>query len=145
MADNLTKKQRSYCMSRIKSKNTKVEVTLASLLRKQNIKFTRQNKRILGKPDFILKDFNIAIFCDSEFFHGKNWEKQKKSIKTNRKYWLEKIERNIKRDKLVNKKLRQDGWKVLRFWAKELIDKPDKAIKKINEAVRVKNEKKGQL
>ena len=142
MADNLTKTQRSYCMSRIRSTNTKVELALASLLRKQKIRFTRQNKSIFGKPDFILKDFNIVLFCDSEFFHGRNWKKQKKSIKTNRKYWLEKIERNIKRDKLVNKKLRQDGWKVIRFWAKELIDNPNRAVKKINEAVRIKNEKK---
>jgi DNA mismatch endonuclease (patch repair protein) len=70
----------------------------------------------LGTPDFCWKRQKIAVFCDSSFWHGFNWSKEKKKIKVRKSFWYKKIEDNIARDKKVNRKLRKDGWKVFRFW-----------------------------
>ena len=71
-------------------------------------------------PDFVFKGLKIAVFCDSEFWHGKNWAERKNDFKSNRDFWIPKIERNIQRDKEVNERLLKDGWKVIRFWGKEI-------------------------
>ena len=105
----------SYTMSRIRSKGTGIEVNLEKILRLSGIKFRRQYN-ITGKPDFVILDYKIAIFCDSDFWHGYDWEKRKPRMRANKEYWIPKIERNISRDKEVTAALRREGWVVLRFW-----------------------------
>lgn len=118
--DVLTPEQRTRNMKAIKSKNTKMEVKLAKALWQMGYRFRRNSKLIFGKPDFSLKKYKLAVFVDSEYFHGKDWESQKHRIKTNRDFWWKKIEGNIERDKKVNRHLIQNGWKVLRFWTGDI-------------------------
>ena len=118
--DVLTPEQRKKNMKAIKSKNTKMEVKLAKALWKRGYRFRRNSKHIFGKPDFSLKKYKLAIFVDSEYFHGKNWNIEKHRINTNRDFWWNKIERNIERDRKVNRHLKESGWIVLRFWTGDI-------------------------
>ncbi|AZA82227.1 very short patch repair endonuclease [Chryseobacterium lactis] len=118
--DNLTPEQRRKNMQAIKSKETKEEVLLAKALWNLGYRYRKNNKKILGKPDISFSKYKIAIFVDGEFFHGKDWETQKNRIKTNRDYWIPKIERNIQRDKEVTEYLLSNNWRVIRFWSKEV-------------------------
>lgn len=104
---------------KIKSKNTNIELILGKALWAENLRYRKHCKDIVGKPDFCFKSKKIAIFCDSEFWHGKNFLEGEK-FKTNTDFWEAKIQRNIKRDKEVNAKLNEAGWIVLRFWGKEI-------------------------
>ncbi len=120
MADIFSKKKRSEIMSRIKSKLTKVEERGWATLKLAGIRFRKHPTGIVGRPDAGNKSKKLAVFFDSEFWHGHDWERRKKTIKSNRKFWLKKIERNIARDKQVNALLRKSGWKVVRIWQRDL-------------------------
>lgn len=97
--DKFTKEQRSKIMSAIKSKDTKEEVLLAKALWHKGYRYRKNDKKVFGNPDLTFKKLKIAIFVDGEFFHGHNWEERKTKIKSNRDYWIPKIEKNIQRDK----------------------------------------------
>ena len=112
--------QRSKNMRAIKSTGTKDEIRLAKALWHLGYRYRKNNKTVFGKPDLTFKKYKIAIFVDSEFFHGKDWETQKHRIKSNREFWHRKIERNIERDNGVNEYLKSFGWEVLRFWSTEI-------------------------
>jgi len=107
-------------MQAIKSTATKDEVRLAKALWKLGYRYRKNNKKIFGRPDITFAKYKIAIFVDSEFFHGKDWETQQLRIKSNRDYWIPKIERNIQRDEEVNAFLISHNWTVLRFWSKDI-------------------------
>lgn len=139
--DNLTISQRRKNMQAIKCKNTKIEILLGKSMWGKGLRYRKNDNSVIGKPDFTLKQKKIAIFCDSEFWHGKNWSKGKYKIKSNRKYWFAKIEKNIKRDKKINRELRKAGWVVIRFWAKEIEKKSSWCIDKILENVYQRTEK----
>lgn len=140
--DVLTKEQRQKNMRAIKSKGTKIEELLGKALWSKGFRYRKNNKDVFGKPDFTFKKYKIAVFCDSEYFHGKDWENQKHRIKTNKEFWHNKIESNIRRDKEVNEKLTKDGWKVIRFWGQEIKKNLDICIDKIEREI---NEKKREL
>jgi DNA mismatch endonuclease Vsr len=129
--DKLSKEQRRKNMQAIRSKNTSIEILLGKTLWAKGLRYRKNDSRVFGKPDFTFKQHNLAVFCDSEFWHGKNWKETKRNIKSNKQYWLKKIERNIRRDKQVNKELRKQGWKVIRFWAKHIVNNPEKCAMKI--------------
>ena len=133
--DNLTPEQRRKNMQAIKSTNTKDEVRLAKALWKLGYRYRKNNKKIFGKPDLTFARYKIAIFIDSEFFHGKDWETQQLRIKSNREYWIPKIERNMKRDIVVNEQLLSKNWKVLRFWSKEIQKELESCIEKIRQEI----------
>jgi DNA mismatch endonuclease (patch repair protein) len=116
----LTTIERSNLMSKIKGKNTKPEMLLRKVLWEQNIRYRLHNKRLPGNPDIVNKTYKFAIFVDGEFWHGFEWEKKREKIKTNRTFWIPKIERNIQRDIENNKKLESLGFKVFRFWEKQI-------------------------
>ncbi len=122
----------SYNMSRVRSKNTRIEKLLEKILVKTGIKFERHYP-VIGKPDFAFPKFKIAIFSDSYFWHGYNWDTEKEKIRTNQEFWIKKIERNIQRDKEVNKALTADGWIVIRFWEQEIERKPDEVFSRITQ------------
>ena len=138
--DRLTKEQRSKNMRAIKSTGSKIETLLAKELWALGIRYRKNNKTIFGKPDLSIKKLKLAMFVDSEFWHGKNWLIKKKEFKTNQDFWQKKIERNIERDKEVNNKLKSSGWRVLRFWGQDVSKKirncTDKIIEVINEIKR---------
>lgn len=107
-------------MRAIRSTNTKAEIRLAKALWNLGYRYRKNNRTVFGTPDLIFKKLKIAIFVDSEFFHGKDWENQKDRVKTNTEFWQKKIERNIQRDIEVNTYLESQNWKVLRFWSAEI-------------------------
>src|SRR5690554_2889745 len=118
--DNLTKEQRRKNMQANKSTGTKPELLLAKTLFARGHRYRKNAKTVFGKPDLTFKKIKLAIFVDGEFWHGKDWEQRKNDHKTNKEYWNQKIERNIRRDKEVNKELEKQGWTILRFWGKEI-------------------------
>lgn len=125
-----TSVQRSKNMAAIKSTGTKCEVVLAKLLWAEGLRYRKNNKKVFGKPDFTFKSRKIAIFVDSEFFHGKDYETKNKP-KSNTEFWEKKIMGNMERDNEVNEKLRSDGWLVIRFWAKDVIKNPEWVMSEI--------------
>ncbi|MCM5661943.1 very short patch repair endonuclease [Galbibacter mesophilus] len=115
-----TTKKRSRIMSRIKGKNSKPEMIFRKALWAKGVRYRVNNKNLPGKPDITIKKYKLAIFIDGEFWHGYNWDERKETIKSNRGFWIPKIERNIQRDKEVNQQLAQMGFTVLRFWQREV-------------------------
>jgi len=120
--DVLTKEQRRKNMQRIKGKNTSIEIKLCKALWKKGYHYRKNYKELPGSPDIVLTKYKVAIFCDSEFFHGKDWDKLKVRLEKGEKgdYWIKKITRNMERDEDVNKQLMFRGWTVLRFWGDEI-------------------------
>lgn len=133
--DVLTKNQRKRNMQAIRNKNTRIEVRLSKALFALGFRYRRNDKTVVGKPDIAFKRLKIAIFCDSEYFHGKDWEKEKHRIKTNTEFWHKKIEQNMLRDQQVNAELLKNNWKVLRFWGKEIEKNIDFCIGEIIKAI----------
>lgn len=135
--DNLTKEQRHKNMKNIKSKDTKIEVVLRKELWHRGYRYRKNYNELPGKPDIVLTKQKIVIFCDSEFFHGKDLEVLKPRLEkgNNANYWLKKIERNITRDQEINQQLNFLGWTVVRFWGKEILNNTDECIKVIEETI----------
>jgi len=123
--------KRSNLMRRIKSEKTTPEILLYKALRKEKIRFKSHCGGLAGKPDVVFIDKKIAIFVDGEFWHGYKWREKKGKLKANREYWIPKIERNIARDKLINKKLKKCGWRVIRFWQHQITKDLPKCLMKI--------------
>lgn len=116
MADVLTPEQRRKNMQAIRGKDTSIELKLRQELWKRGIHYRKNCKKVYGHPDLVFIGKKVAVFCDSEFWHGYDWENRRGSIKTNPEFWIAKIERNMERDREVNEKLRSEGWTVIRFW-----------------------------
>lgn len=129
MADIFTKDKRSEVMSKIRGKNTKIELLVFRELRKRGIYFQRHYNRAPGSPDIALPRKKIAIFIDGDFWHGYNYAKNKKRLP--KAYWRAKIEANIARDLKNRRKLRGMGWRVMRVWEHDLIKKRIYFIDKI--------------
>lgn len=130
-----TPAQRRLVMSHIRSNNTSIEIQLRKALWHEGIRYRINLKTLPGKPDIAITKYKIAIFCDGEFWHGKNWETSKKSIKTNRDYWIPKIERNIARDNTNERKLQNMGWIVLRYWGSEINKSLFSCVRDIKETI----------
>ena len=107
MADVLTKEQRRKNMQHIRANDTKIEVRLRKALWEKGYRYRKNYKALPGKPDIALTKCKIAIFCDGEFFHRKDWEILKPRLEksNNSEFWINKISRNRQRDDEVNKKL----------------------------------------
>ncbi len=137
MADVLTPAQRRKNMQNIKSKDTKIEIILRKALWNKGIRYRKNYDKVPGRPDIAITKYKIAIFCDSEFFHGKDWESQKKRLKKgdNGEFWVNKISKNKERDAEINKKLFAAGWKVIRFWGTEIKKNTDECVMVIEEAI----------
>lgn len=135
--DNLTKEQRHKNMVNIKGKNTSIELCLRKALWNRGIRYRKNYNKLPGKPDIAITKYKIAVFCDSEFFHGKDWEVLKPRLEAgnNAEYWVPKISRNRERDEEVNKELLFLGWTVIRFWGKEIKKNTDECIKVIEETI----------
>lgn len=137
MADVLTKEQRHKNMSHIKGKDTFIEVKLRHLLWEKGYRYRKNYKDLPGNPDIVLTKYKIVIFCDGEFFHGRNWEDLREHLKNsnNSQFWISKIARNIDRDDEINKKLSAMGWTVLRFWGEDIKKHPDECVRVIEETI----------
>lgn len=137
MADVLTKEQRKRNMQSIRSKDTKIEMILRKALWSRGIRYRKNYSKIPGKPDIAITKYKIAIFCDSEFFHGKDWEQLKPRLQKgdNGEFWVNKIGKNREHDEQVNKELAFMGWTVIRFWGNDIKKNTDECIKVIEEAI----------
>lgn len=135
--DRLTKEQRHKNMANIKSKDTKIELILRKALWKEGIRYRKNVVSLPGKPDVVLTKYKIAIFCDSEFFHGKDWENLKETLYkgNNPDFWIDKIGKNIIRDDEVNKKLNYMGYTIIRFWGKDILKDVNECVKVIKEVI----------
>lgn len=131
MADKFTKEERSKVMRAVKSKNSKIELKLRQALWARGLRYRLHYTKLPGKPDIVFVSKQLAVFCDSEFWHGKDWETRKHDHKSNQEFWINKIETNIKRDADINQKLEAMGWKVLRFWGKDILKNTDECINQI--------------
>lgn len=135
--DVLNAEQRHKCMSHIKSKDTSIEVSLRRALWKKGYRYRKNYSALPGKPDIVLTKYKIAIFCDGELFHGKNWEILKPRLLkgNNPDFWVKKIERNMKRDDENDKRLLFLGWTVIHFWGNDILKNTDQCVKVIEEAI----------
>lgn len=134
--DRLTKEQRSKTMRAIKSKGSKIETMLSKALWRKGYRYRKNLRSVYGKPDIVFTKYKIAIFCDSEFWHGKDWETKKWEIKSRRDFWFPKIERNITRDENVNKTLSEQGYLVLRFWGEQIRKDLEACVTQVEGAIK---------
>lgn len=118
--DNHTKEQRRKNMRAVKNKDSEIELLLRKELWSRGLRYQKNSKKVFGKPDIVFIGKKVAVFCDSEFWHGYDWDNKKREFKSHQDFWIPKIERNIARDKEVTKTLEDSGWTVLRFWGKEI-------------------------
>lgn len=125
----------SYTMSRIRSKDTSIEVKLRKALWAAGLRYRKNFKGATGRPDIAFTKYKLAIFCDSTFWHGLDWDKRKKRMQRNREYWVKKIEGNIARDKRVNKELAKEGWTILRFSDTEIEKQLEECVEKVKQTV----------
>lgn len=131
-----TPEQISYNMQQVKNKDSKIEVLLRKELWSRGIRYRKNVTRIYGKPDIAFIGKKVAVFCDSEFWHGHNWEERKNDFKSHQEFWIPKIERNMERDREVNEKLISEGWIVLRFWGKDIKKNTAQCADQIEKVVR---------
>ena len=118
--DKHTPEQRRKNMQAVKNKDSQIEQLLRKELWSRGIRYRKNVNRIYGKPDIVFIGKKIAVFCDSEFWHGYNWEERKKDFKSHQEFWITKIERNMERDVEVTIRLESEGWTVIRFWGNEI-------------------------
>lgn len=133
--DDLTPEQRRKNMQAIRSKDTSIELALRRALWHEGVRYRKNYKALPGKPDIVIIKHKIAIFCDSDYWHGYDWKNRHQRIKSNRDYWIPKIERNMERDREVNAKLEADGWTVLRFWEWQIRKHLDECVRTIVETI----------
>lgn len=135
--DRLTSEQRHRNMSNIRNKDTKIELKLRKALWEKGYRYRKNYSALPGKPDIVLTKYRIAIFCDSEFFHGKDWEKLKPQLERgkNAEFWIKKISGNMKRDEEITKSLNALGWTVLRFWGKDIQKNTAECVKVVEETI----------
>lgn len=137
MPDVLTKEQRSRNMKNIKASDTQIELLLRKALWEKGYRYRKNVKGLPGKPDIVITKYKIAIFCDGEFFHGKDWDLLKEKLKNsnNGEFWIKKISRNIEHDNDVDKELLFLGYTVLHFWGNDIKKHIDECVKAVDEAV----------
>ena len=137
MADVMTVEQRRKNMQHIRCKDTSIELKLRKALWVKGIRYRKNYKQLPGTPDIVLTKYKIAVFCDGEFFHGKDWDKARQRLEksNNGQYWINKISKNIERDDEIDKRLSYLGWTVIHFWGNEIEKNVDQCVKAIEEAV----------
>lgn len=124
-------------MQHIKAKDTKIEILLRKALWKEGIRYRKNYKDLPGKPDIVITKYKIAIFCDGEFFHGKDWEVLKPMLEkgNNGSFWVSKISKNRERDDKINKALLFKGWTVIRFWGEDITRHLNECVKVVKETI----------
>ncbi len=133
--DNHTPEQRRKNMQAIRSKETGIEVALRQELWKRGLRYRKNCRDLPGKPDIVFKGKKVAVFCDSEFWHGFDWENRKDKIGTNRDYWIPKIEKNMDNDRRFTSELESMGYTVIRFWGKEIMKDTPGCADRIESAI----------
>ena len=133
MPDVFTKAKRSWVMSRIRGRDTGPERFVESILRDAGVSF-EMHPRLFGRPDFIVADAKVALFVDGDFWHG--YRMGTKTLSNMSEFWKDKIARNKKRDRIVNRRLKREGWTVVRIWEHDIERDPDVTGRRILNAVK---------
>ena len=133
MVDIMSKEKRSELMSKIRSQDTRIEKLILKEMKKQKMDGFAYQLKMIGNPDFVFPKQKLAIFCDGDFWHGYRFHLRKSTLG---KYWVEKISRNMKRDKKVRSVLKKNGWKVIRFWEHQINDDPANCVDKIQQILK---------
>lgn len=136
--DRHTPEQRRKNMQAIKNKDSEIELLLRKELWSRGLRYRKNVNKVFGKPDIVFASKKVAVFCDSEFWHGYNWEERKNDFKSHREFWIPKIERNMERDREVTQKLESEGWTVLRFWGNEIKKNTTQCADKIIKVIKQK-------
>ena len=132
--DTVTPEKRSWIMSRVKSKDTSIELKLRRALWHAGIRYRKNYAKLPGTPDVAITKWRIAVFCDSAFWHGRDFDARRKP-KTNTEFWNAKILRTMERDRETDKRLRGMGWTVLRFWDDEINKSLDQCVRAVKETI----------
>ncbi len=134
---NDVSENRRKIMSHISGKDTSIEISLRKALWHKGYRYRKNFKKIPGSPDIAITKHKIAIFCDSEFWHGKDWDKLHGKLEkgNNPKYWTKKIAENIERDREKDRMLVAMGWRVLHFWEKDIENNLENCVKTVEETV----------
>ena len=127
-------------MSKVCLKNGKAETILAKKIWHKGYRYRKNYKKLPGSPDIAIQRYNIAVFVDGEFWHGENWEERKSRLRSNREYWIEKIEENMARDKRVDAQLQELGWIPIHFWEKQVLKNTDECLNVIIELMNTTNQ-----
>ena len=122
-------------MTAVRASGSKIEQKLGKALWKADLRYRKQYSKLPGRPDFVLVRYKIAIFSDSHFWHGYNWKKRKHEHKSNQRFWHNKIERNMERDREINRELKRRGWTVIRFWEHEIKEDVERCVQKVKKAI----------
>ena len=125
-------------MQHVKNKDSQIELKLRRALWHKGLRYKKNLRSVFGCPDIVFTRLKIAVFCDSEFWHGYDWENRKHDFKSHQEFWIPKIEKNIKRDMEVNEKLKAEGWTVLRFFGNEIKKNLDGCVEKVLDTVKIK-------
>jgi DNA mismatch endonuclease (patch repair protein) len=120
-------------MAKIKSQDTKPEIKLRKALWHLGFRYRKNEKLLPGKPDVVFRKGKLAIFIDGEFWHGYQWKDKKLKIRSNRDFWIPKIERNMQRDDENNEILKENGWCVMRIWEHEIKNNFDEIVNRITQ------------
>lgn len=126
-----TTPERSKIMGKIKGKNTKPELAFRKALWAAGYRYRIDSRKLIGRPDIVLNKYKTVVFIDGEFWHGHNWEERKPKIKTNKDFWVAKIERNMQRDCEVNVELKRLGIKIFRFWENEIKKELERCVQEV--------------
>ncbi len=124
-------------MSRIRGKDTSIEIKLRKALWAKGYRYRKNYRTVAGSPDIALTKYKLAIFCDSEFFHGKDWEVLKPKLEKgkNPDYWIKKIQRNMERDREKDQRLLYEGWTVIHFWGRDILKNTDECVRVVEETI----------
>ena len=133
--DRLTPAQRHKNMQRICNKDSQIELKLRRALWHAGFRYRKNLRSVFGCPDVVFLRLKIAVFCDSEFWHGFDWENRKHDFKSRQDFWIPKIERNMARDREVNEHLTAQGWIVLRFFGKQIQRNVDECVQVVAQTV----------
>lgn len=127
-------------MQAIRSKDTSIELALRKALWERGVRYRKNYKKLIGKPDIAITKYKIAVFCDSDYWHGYDWENRNQRIKSNRDYWVPKIERNMERDREVTSALQSEGWLVIRFWEWQIKKHLDECVEEVLRTVSTRSQ-----
>ncbi|MCH8814124.1 MAG: very short patch repair endonuclease [Chloroflexi bacterium] len=133
MPDTLSPSQRSYCMSRVKGKDTTPELLVRSALHGRGLRFRKHAKELPGKPDVVFPSSRLAVFIDGDFWHGYRFPLWRDDLSP---FWQEKIGKTRERDQRNFRKLRRSGWRVIRVWEHDIERRPTAVVDRIATAVR---------
>ena len=136
--DKHTPEQRRKNMQAVKNKDSEIELLLRKELWHRGLRYQKNSKKVFGHPDIVFLGKKVAVFVDSEFWHGYDWENRKHDFKSHQEFWIPKIERNMQRDAEVNEKLQSEGWTVFRFWGKDIKRNIEQCANAVERAVKEK-------